>query len=138
MRRQLPLKPEEMAILRKKIGTFITKGYIMPTELKITSLIKSFVVSKGVVGGVVQDWRIVFHARANKLNNSIWAPPFLLPFVNSLLCIVDLLMTMSKQDMGEMFLSFQLHPDTVQSAATDLCLLDFSFAKASHRWMCWQ
>ena len=44
----------------------------------------------------------------------------LLPTVNPLLCIVDKETLMQDRDVGEMFLNFQLHPNTVKYAATDL------------------
>ena len=89
MKAQPPLKTDEKEVLSKEILKFIKKGYIAPPENKIRSLIKYFAVPKGVLEGVVQDWRIVFHAGANKLNNSVWAPSFALPTMNSLLRIVD-------------------------------------------------
>ena len=51
-------------MLRKKIKKMIDKGYIAPSTRRIQSLIKYFAVPKGVLEGVVQDWRIVFHAGA--------------------------------------------------------------------------
>ena len=54
-RRQPPLKPDEKAILRKKLLKFIDKGYLAPHVGRIESLIKYFAVPKGVIEGVVQD-----------------------------------------------------------------------------------
>jgi hypothetical protein len=130
MRKQPHLEPDEKAILHKKISKFITKGYIAPSALKINFLIKTFSVPKGIIGGVVQDWRILFHAGANKLNDSVWALSFALPSINSLLRIVDLTTLMSDCNMGEMFLNFQLHPDTVHLTAIDLGPLGFSPVEA--------
>ena len=73
-RRQPPLKPDEKAILRKKLLKFIDKGYLAPHVGRIESLIKYFAIPKGVIEGVVQDWRIVFDAGANELNECVWAP----------------------------------------------------------------
>jgi hypothetical protein len=44
---------------------------------------------------------------------------------------------MSDWDMGEMFLNFNLHPDTVPFACIDVAPLDFTPTKCPHRWMCW-
>jgi hypothetical protein len=110
MRQQPRLSgPDERDMLKSKISKFIKKGYIVPPEpSQIKSLIKYFAVPKGILDGVVQDWRVVFHASANKLNNSVWAPSFALPSVNSLLCIFDSNLLMSNRDMGKMFLNFGL------------------------------
>jgi len=90
MRRQPDLGPEEREVLHKKILKFIKKGYIVPPRSgQVKSLMKYFAVPKGVLEGVTLDWRIVFHAGANKLNDSVWAPSFILPSLNSLLRIVE-------------------------------------------------
>jgi hypothetical protein len=73
-RRQPPLKPDEKEVLRKKIGKFVEEKYIAPPTGQIMSLIKYFAVLKGC-----NDWRIVFHAGVNKLNDSVWAPSFFYP-----------------------------------------------------------
>jgi hypothetical protein len=52
------------------------------------SVIKYFAVPKGIVDKVVQDWRVVFHAGANKLNDAVFVPSFSLPTVNLLLWLV--------------------------------------------------
>jgi hypothetical protein len=78
--------PKEREVLRKKITKKIDKGYIAgPQYGQHKSVIKYFAVPKGVVEGVAQDWRIVFHAGANKLNDAVFVPSFSLPSVNSLL-----------------------------------------------------
>jgi hypothetical protein len=126
MKAQPPLKTNEKEVLSKEILKFIKKGYIAPPENKIRSLIKYFAVPKGVLEGVVQDWRIVFHAGANKLNDSVWAPSFALPTMNSFLRIVDSNSLMEDRDIGEMFLNFQLDPRAMQFAAIDLGPLKYS------------
>ncbi len=133
-RRQPPLKPDKKAILQKKLKKFIDKKYLGG---HIGSLIKYFAVPKGVIDNVVQDWRIVFHAGANKLNDCVWAPSFSLPTVNSLLRITDEGTLMRDQDLGKMFLLFQLHPNTVKFTAVDLGPLQFNIKGCPHRWVCW-
>ncbi len=134
---QPPLKPDEKAILKKKILKFVGKSYLAPLVGWIGSLIKYFAVPKGVIDNVVQDWRIVFHARVNKLNDSVWAPLFCLPTVNSLLRITDEKSLVRDQDLGEMFLLFQLHPNTAKFTAINLGPLEFSAKECAHCWMCW-
>ncbi len=130
--------PEERDVLKSKISKFIKKGYIVPLEPgQIKSLIKYFAVPKGILDSVVQDWRVVFHAGANKLNNSVWAPFFALQSVNSLLRIVDSNLLMSDRDMGEMFLNFGLDWKVWKFAAIDLGPLKFSTKECGHRWMTW-
>ncbi len=80
-----PLGVEEKAALKKKIKKFVAKGYITPVEGKVGLLINYFAVLKGIIGGVVQEWRTVFHAEANKLNDCICTPSLSLPTINSLL-----------------------------------------------------
>jgi hypothetical protein len=131
-RRQPPLKPEEKEVLQKKIIKFVERKYIAPLLGKIMSLIKYFAVPKGT-----DDWRIVFHAGANKLNDCVWTPSFCLPTVNSLLRITNKSTLMQDMDVGKMFLNFQLHPNTMRFTAVDLGPLDFTTDKCPHRWMCW-
>jgi hypothetical protein len=51
--------------------------------------------------------------------------------------IVDVKMMMEDQDVGEMFLNFQLHPNTTRFAAVDLGPLGFTSSECLHRWMWW-
>jgi hypothetical protein len=133
-RKQPPLQPKEQALLGKKIKKFIDKKYITPTSQKFSSLIKYFAVPKGVIGDMVQDWWIVFHAGANKPNDCMWCPSF---SVNSLLRIVDKDTLMSDSDMVEMYLNFPLHPNTICFMAIGLGPLEYGVDECAHRWMFW-
>jgi hypothetical protein len=138
MRCQPNLGPEEWEVLRTKILKFIKKGYIVPPRAgQVKSLIKYFSVPKGVLEGVTLDWRIVFHAGANNLNDLVWAPSFALPSINLLLQIINTSTLMSDRDMGEMFLNFMLDPRVWKYAAIDLGPLGFSHDECCHRWMVW-
>ena len=86
---------------------------------------------------MVQDWRIVFDAGANGLNETVFVPSFSLPNVNSLLRLVNGKTLMSDRDLGEMFHQFQLHEGTMDFAAIDLQPLQLDPTKYPHRWMCW-
>ncbi len=44
---------------------------------------------------------------------------------------------MRDQDLGKMFLLFQLHPNTAKFTAIDLGPLEFSAKECAHHWMCW-
>jgi hypothetical protein len=126
-RQQSSLKPDEKEVLRKKIKKFVEQKYIAPPTSRIKSLIKYFTVPKGL-----QDWRIVFHAGAYHLNDCVWAPSFFLPTVSLLLRIIDKETLMLDMDVGEMFLNFQLHTNTVKFAAVDLGPLNFMPEECLH------
>jgi hypothetical protein len=139
MRQQPRLSsPDERDVLKSKISKFIKKGHIVPPEPgQIKSLIKYFAVPKGILDGIVQDWQVVFHAGANKLNDSMWTPSFALPSINSFLRIVDSNLLMSDRDMGEMFLNFGLDRKVWKFSHIDLGPLKFSTKECGHRWMTW-
>jgi hypothetical protein len=84
----------------------------------------------------VQDWQTVFHAGANKLNNCVWTPTFSLLLINPLLQIVNEHTLMANRDMEEMFLNFNLHPDTMKYPCIDIRLM-FTPKEYPNRWMCW-
>ena len=44
---------------------------------------------------------------------------------------------MRDQDLGEMFLLFHLHPNTVKFTGVDLGPLEFGAKDCAQRWMCW-
>jgi hypothetical protein len=125
---QPPLKPDEKELLQNKIIKFFEKKYITPPRGWISSLIKYFAIPKRL-----QDWRIDFHPGANQLNDCVWAPLFCLPTINLLLCIVDIETMMEDQDIGKMFLNFQLHPNTTRFAAVDLGPLRLTYSKCLHQ-----
>ena len=70
------MKPYKKAILKDKLGKLIRKKYLTVPDKELASLIKYFGVPKGVIDGVIQVWRIVYHAGANDLNDSVWVPSF--------------------------------------------------------------
>ena len=126
---------EAKAVLQDKITKMIQRRYIAPPESKILSLIKYFAVPKGE-----GDWRVVYHAGANGLNDCVWAPSFYLPTVEALLRIVDHTSVMEDRDIGEMFLNFELHANTRRYAGVDLRPLDLGLDKldrAPQAWMGW-
>ena len=68
----------------------------------------------------------MFHTRANKLNNSMWGPSFVLPLLNCLLRIVDSDTLMSNRDMREMLLNFGLNLCIWKFVAIDLGPLELA------------
>ena len=133
-----PPPDDERAILAKKITTIIVKHYIVPPREKLRSCIQYFAVPKGIIDGVAQDWRVVYHAGANMLNDCVWAPGFWLPTVSSLLRMLDSDSLMEDRDIGEMFLNFELHPSLRKFAGVDVSSLSLDRdATDGHRWFYW-
>ena len=117
--RQLHPQPtpsnEATLVLKDKVEKMIKRRYLAPPDAKLHSLIKYFAVPKGE-----GDWRVVYDAGANGLNECVWAPLFYLPSVEALLRIVDHTSIMEDRDIGEMFLNFELHPNTRRFAGVDI------------------
>ena len=65
------MKPEERAILKKKLLKNIEKRYLTIPDVTLESWIKYFGVPKGILDGVVQDWRGVYQSGANGLNDCV-------------------------------------------------------------------
>ena len=119
-------------------ATIIVKRYIVPPREKLRSCIQYFAVPKGIIDGVAQDWRVVYHAGANMLNDCVWAPGFWLPTVSSLLRMLDSDSLMEDRDIGEMFLNFELHPSLRKFAGVDVSSLSLDRdATDGHRWFYW-
>ncbi len=110
----------------------IKKAYIAPPETRLRSLIKYFAVPKGL-----GDWRVVYHAGANGLNDCVWTPSFHLPTVDALLRIVDHTSVMEDRDVGEMFLNFELHQNTRRFVGIDVRPLTLDPTTATHNWLGW-
>lgn len=104
MRGQPPVADEKArAVLRSKVGKVIKRGYLFGSGIRLRSLIRYFAVPK-----TGDDYRIVYDATANKLNDAVWAPSFWLPTVDTLVRYVDANTWMMDRDMGDMFLNFPL------------------------------
>ena len=67
----------------------------------------------------------------------MWAPPFGLPKIDSLLRIVDLDTVMQDRDFGEMFLNFELHPSARKYTGVDVGPLEFSDSECIARLLWW-
>ena len=137
MKAQRAVSPEETAVLKRKLLKVIQKRYLIVPEERLRSLISYFGVPKGIIDDIVQDWRIVYHAGANGLNDKVWCPSFWLPGVNSLIRILDLTSVMEDRDIGEMFLNFELDPSVRKFVGVDVGPLKFSKEECASRWMVW-
>lgn len=104
MRGQPPVTDEqEKTVLRSKVGKVIKRGYLFGSGIRLRSLIRYFAVPK-----TDMDYRIVYDATANGLNDAVWAPSFWLPTVDTLVRNVDANTWMLDRDIGDMFLNFPL------------------------------
>ena len=90
-------------MLRDKLKKVIKRGYLFGSGIKLRSLIRYFAVPK-----TDTDYRVVYDATANKLNDAVWAPSFWLPTVDTLVRYVDADTWMMDRDVGDMFLNFPL------------------------------
>ncbi len=77
--------------------------YLGPGGVK--SLVSYFSVPKGE-----DDVRVVFQGSKSRLNAALWAPPFALPTIDSLLPMLEVGTSQGDIDMGEMFYNYLLDP----------------------------
>ena len=124
--------PEAAEVLRAKISKMTQWRYLVAPDSRIASLVKYFMVPKGE-----GDWRVVYHAGINGLNDCVWAPHFYLPTVDSLLHIVDHTSYMEDRDIGEMFLNFELHPNTRRFIGIDVGPLELVVDGIKQHWLVW-
>jgi hypothetical protein len=103
--------------VRPKIEKVINRRYLarVSSGLKLKSLIKYFAVPKGL-----DDIRIVYDGTASGLNDDVWAPPFWLATIESLIRALSDSSWMADRDIGDMFLSFALHPSAWPFAGVDI------------------
>jgi len=106
--------PEVREQVAKKLSKFRDRGYMERGAVK--SLTPYFTVPKGD-----GDVRVVFDGTRSGLNDSLWAPPFVLPTISSLLRAVEPGTWMSDIDIGEMFYNFSLDPALQECCGVDLC-----------------
>ena len=110
--------PGLRACTKEKILKVLDRRYLCPTASPIKSLIKYFAVPKGE-----DDVKMVYDATANGLNKCVWSPSFWLPTIDTLVCSLDEDSWMTDQDMGDMFLNFQLHELVIPFTGVNLLLL---------------
>ena len=108
-----PENQSEREQLKKKLHKPVSKNYI--TRGFVKSLISFFAVLKGET-----DIRIVYDATKSGLNESIWAPNFFLPTVDSVLRNADSDTWYGDIDLGEMFLNYFLDEKLRPYAGVDV------------------
>jgi hypothetical protein len=96
-----------------KLEKFRARRYIC--QGTVHSLTPYFTVPKGD-----GDVRVVFDGTKSKLNEALWAPPFVLPTIGSLLRCVEPGTWMADIDIGEMFYNYALDPEIQKYCGVDL------------------
>lgn len=112
-KQSLPKEKEIYLKVRKKVMKVRERQYI--TAGNVVSLTSFFAVPKGE-----DDIRLVYNATSSGLNETVWAPWFSLPTVESHLRQVTDGTFMSDCDLGEMFLNFMLDETIRPYAGVDL------------------
>jgi hypothetical protein len=124
--------PALRAKAKEKIIKVVRRRYLGTTDLNIKSLIKYFAIPKGK-----DNVRMVHDATANQLNDCVWVPTFWLPMIDLLVRALDENSWMTDQDVGNMFLNFQLHRTAAPYTGMDLLPLYKSDADAGPWWVVW-
>ena len=99
--------------MAKKLVKVVRWGYIQ--EGSVISLTGFFAVPKGD-----SDIRMVYNTTKCGLNETLWAPSFLLPTIDTTLRQVEIGGFMSDIDLGEMFLNFPLDDKLRKYVGVDL------------------
>ena len=136
-RPQRDMPEDAKEVLREKLKNVIGKKYLDVPDGMVESLIQYFAVPKGVEDGKTKDWRIVYHAGANGLNDCVWTPSFWLPTAATLLRLMDKNSLMQDRDIGEMFLNFMLSRDARKFTGVDLRPLGLSEDDCPRLWLGW-
>ena len=127
-------KDEDLkAKLRAKLKKVRKRRYIVKGQVKNTTTY--FSVPKGE-----DDIRVVYDATSSGLNDTLWAPSFGLPTVDSVLRAVEFCTWLGDNDLGEMFLNFVLSKDIREYAGIDLTpyFEDELLEKDSVLWERWE
>ena len=125
--------------MAKKLLKVQDRKYVKPGY--VSSLTGYFCVPKGL-----DDIRMVYDATKCGLNDSVWAPNFCLPTIDSSLRAVEISTWCGDIDLGEMFLNYMLHEDLQEFAGIDVteCLLESDIigqamkAKGLRVWYVWE
>jgi hypothetical protein len=117
MGKQPPYTDETNRLLVKdKVNAVLKKGYIVrisPTEVR--SLMFMFDVPKGL-----DDLQMVYDGSNSGLNDSLWAPWFSLPTVETMTRALLPGYWCADNDYGEQFLNFKLHKELRPYCGVDL------------------
>jgi hypothetical protein len=110
--------PGLRACTKEKIAKVLGRRYLRPTTSPIKSHIKYFAVPKGE-----DDFRIVYDATANGLNECVWTPSFWLPTIDTLVCGLEGNSWMTDRDVADIFFNFQLHESVIPFTGVNLSSL---------------
>lgn len=106
-------------MVKKKLEKVVRKGYIELCDIEeVEAMMYMFHVPKGA-----DDIRMVYDGSKSGLNNSLWAPWFALPNVDTMArwCMAG--SWLADNDYGEQFLNFPLHEDLQRYCGVDLTQL---------------
>ena len=108
-----PIEELQREKLLSKLNKVRRRGYIQPGFVK--SLTGYFAVPKAET-----DIRVVYDAKKCGLNETLWAPNFILPTVDTILRNVSDQSWFGDLDLGEMFLNYPLDPSVQPCAGVDV------------------
>jgi hypothetical protein len=111
-----PKNAEDTALVAKKLQKLIDQEDVDAGV--VHSLVNTFFVSK-VIQGAPNDIRVVYDATKSGFNESVWAPTFFMPSMDSHVWLMDADSWMLDKDAGEFFLNFVLHEDLRPYAGID-------------------
>jgi hypothetical protein len=116
-------------MVKDKILKVVKRRYLLPSGIKVKSLIKYFAVPKRE-----DDIWLVYNATVNRLNECVWVPMFWLPTIDRLVRALDKDSWMTNRDVGDMFLNFQLHESVIPFTGVNLLSLYESGDEPRPRW----
>ena len=125
------LTPEQMNALELKVKKVIHRKYLNKGYVK--SLINYFAVPKGA-----DDIRVVYDGTKSGLTDSVWAPNFYMPSVDSILLYCSPKTWYSDLDLGEMFLNYFMDSDIRPFCGVDVSRFSSDKEKQNGtHWMQW-
>jgi hypothetical protein len=120
-------------LITKKLQNVLDRGHICCSWGRwLLSLTGYFTMDK--VKGA--DIHMVYDITKSGLINSIWAPKFYIPSINSLVELIDSKSWMSNIDLGGFFLNFPLDESIQSLAGIDLTPC-FPLQDVKRNWKCW-
>jgi len=124
------LNAEQLQALEHKIHKVIDRRYL--NEGYVKSLINYFAVPKGL-----SDIRVVYDGTKSGLTDSVWAPNFFMPSIDSLLLYCSANTWYSDLDLGEMFLNYFMDPKLRPFCGVDVSNFVAGSGKSTRKWLQW-
>lgn len=125
---RLPKEAYMVEKMTKKFVKVANKGYV--GEGTVLSMINCFAVEKGE-----DDIRLVYDGKKSGLNDSVWAPNFFLPSVDSMLMNMNVHTWCADLDLAEMFLNYPLHKTIAPYSGVDYTAILKSETTVWLRWL---